>query len=50
MLIVLMIVLGVVFGCHSRTDVPKAGKEAQKEAVKEDKEARKEDKKRTEGR
>lgn len=44
LLIGLIIVLGIVVGCHSRTDVPKAGKEAQKEAKKEEKKEQKEDK------
>ncbi|MBU2621056.1 MAG: DUF4410 domain-containing protein [Proteobacteria bacterium] len=43
-LIGLIICLAVVVGCHSRTNVPKAGKEAQKEATKEEKKAQKEDK------
>ncbi len=44
MLIGLIICLAVVVGCHSRTNVPKAGKEAQKEATKEEKKTQKEDK------
>lgn len=42
LLVGLIICLAVVIGCHSRTDAPKAGKEAQKEAKKEDKRVEKE--------
>jgi hypothetical protein len=42
LLVGLIICMAVVIGCHSRTDAPKAGKEAQKEAKKEDKRVEKE--------
>jgi len=44
LLVGLIICLAVVIGCHSRTNAPKAGKEAQKEAKKEEKKEQKEDK------
>jgi hypothetical protein len=44
MLIGFIICLAVVIGCHSKTNAPKAGKEAQKEAQKEEKKEQKEDK------
>jgi hypothetical protein len=44
LLICFIICLAVIAGCHSRTDAPKAGKEAQKEVRKEEKkQAQKED-------